>query len=139
MTLRQYLIIMSLATILCWIAWGLVLINIDPFVANAISFSFFYVSLFLALLGTTSLIAFTIYHFFSRAEKPMFRYVQKSFRYGWLISALLIGILFLQTKRLLNLWNLGLLVAVLILLVLFWFSARGGVEGREGRPDDNNA
>jgi len=44
MNLKQYLIIMLLGTVFCWISWVFVIINIDPFQDSGIGFTFFYFS-----------------------------------------------------------------------------------------------
>lgn len=134
MTLRQYLVIMSVATILCWIAWGIVLINVDPNQAPAIGFAFFYLSLFLAFVGTFSIIFFIWHHFFSKKDYPMFRYVQKSFRQAIFAAGLLVFILFLRGAGLIRLWNLLPLIGFFIILFLFNKTVRSTQE----RQNSNN-
>lgn len=124
MTLRQYLVIMTLATLLCWGAWGFVLFQVDPFQASALSFAFFYTSLFLSLLGTLSFAAFAGYYFLSREKLPMYRYVQKSFRDACIISILAGAVLYLQAEGWLTLWNGTLLVTLLFILLLFFITNR---------------
>jgi uncharacterized protein YhhL (DUF1145 family) len=116
MTLRQYITIMTLATILCWSAWGFVIVNVDPFFANNLSLFFFYVSLFLAIMGTLSVVVFSFYSLFARERLPMFRYVQKSFRVAFITSSVIILLLFLQGSRLLNVWNFGVFIISVILI-----------------------
>jgi hypothetical protein len=124
MTLRQYLTLMILSSILCWFAWGIVIVNIDPFQSGWFGFIFFYITLFFSCLGTTSIFTFLGYRFFSSDSLPMFRYVKKSFRDACLISVLIIGLLFLQGSKLLNWWNLGALLLVIIFVASFLFSAK---------------
>ena len=124
MTLRQYITIMILASILCWTAWGVVIINIDPFTDTGIGFSFFYVSLFFALLGTLSVFTFLIRQFTSREVLPMYRYVQRSFKDAFLFSIVLIVLLFLQGKAYLNWWNTLIFLIALIFIVSFNISTK---------------
>lgn len=124
MTLRQYLFLMLLGSILCWIAWGLVLINIDPFEGNQAGFLFFYTTLFCSLVGTISVMIFFLYHRFSRVEMPLYRYVQKSFRDGVIGAAAICGVLFLQAQSLLSLWNLIILFFILLFIILFRLSTK---------------
>lgn len=121
MSLRQYITIMLIATILCWVSWIFVIINIDPFEATSLSFFFFYTSLFFALVGTISLVSFSAYSLLSRVHLPMFRYVQKSFRDSLFISAFLTVLLYLQGAGLLNLWNSIFLLATLFSFLIFLF------------------
>lgn len=123
MTLRQYLIIMTVATMLCWVSWLFVIINIDPFQGGLVEFLFFYITLFFSLLGTNSLLIFTVYRIFTRAL-PLFRYVQKSFRESLIISVFIVFILFLQGMRWLTVWNFGMLLMLSILVVSFLFSVQ---------------
>jgi len=119
MNLRQYLSIMLFSSALCWVAWLFVVFNIDPFETNLLSFGFFYVSFFLALLGTLSLILFWIYCASNHRHDPMYLLVQKSFRDSIALSAFLVFLLFLQGARLLNLWNFIILVAAAVSLAVF--------------------
>lgn len=113
MSFRQYTVIMGIATALCWTAWGFILATIDPFFATAASFAFFYVSFFLALLGTISLLV-NIYYYFAAPNVPMYRLVQKSFRISFVIAVASILLLYLQAQNYLNLWIGGSLILVLV-------------------------
>ena len=124
MNLRQYLITMIFATTLCWVAWGFVVLNVDPFAANALSFVFFYVSFLLALIGTVSLVIFFVYRLFGSHEIPLFRYVQISFRQAFILSLSLIGLLYLQGRGLLNIWNALILITMFVLIISFTLSVR---------------
>ena len=119
MNLRQYFITMLIGTILCWLAWSIVIINVNPAVDSGLGFFFFYLSLGLALLGTISLLIFVIYYFFSKKELPLFRFVKKSFQTALFLTFLLIIILYLQGKGYLSWWNILLLFIIVILLVIF--------------------
>ena len=70
MSLRQYLFVMAFATILCWVSFGMVTANIDPYQGSAIGFGFFYISLFFALIGTITIASFVGYRMFSRSGLP---------------------------------------------------------------------
>ena len=124
MTLRQYLTIMIVSSVLCWVAWAIVIINIDPFQSGLFGFFFFYITTFFSLLGSLSIIAFLIYRFFSRDALAMFHYVKKSFHYACLISLLAIILLFLQGNRLLNWWNFGAFALLVVLVASFLFSTK---------------
>jgi len=124
MTLRQYLTIMLLATIFCWIAWWFVISNVDPFQGDGLGFFFFYLSLFLAILGTLSLLTFVVRKILSRQNLPMFRYVQKSFRDAIFIALLVVLLLFLQAQGYLHWWNLGIFAVGLLLLLALVFTTK---------------
>jgi hypothetical protein len=119
MTLRQYLILMSFGAILCWGIWFLVLFYIDPNTANILSFIFFYLSLFLALAGSLSVLGLALRKKISK-EEVVFRMVTVSFRQATMLSFLVVGSLLLQSKNLLNWWNIIFLVLAVIILEFFF-------------------
>lgn len=131
MSLRQYLSIMIFSTILCWIAWGMILVTVDPFQTTSTGFIFFYASLFLALIGSGSLLTFFLYKIFSRTGEPLFRYVQKSFRDGFLAATLVVVMLALQGGGLLRWWNAALCAGTIGIGVAFRLSSR--------RADENES
>jgi len=51
MTLKKYLNLMTILTVICWVIWVLVLVLINPQQSDLIGFVLFYFSLFLALFG----------------------------------------------------------------------------------------
>lgn len=125
MTLKQYLTIMILGTIMCWTAWWLVILNVDPEAAGTAGFSFFYGSLFLALLGTGSVLFFSVHRIFvCKKLIPMHHTVQKSFFEGLVMAVILIGLLYLQGEKFLQWWNVGVLGAVLVFLILFKLTSK---------------
>ena len=124
MTLRQFLFIMFVATVLCWMSFGMVVVNIDPFQGSTVGFLFFYASLFAALVGTISLKSFFFYRVFSKQDLPMFRLVKKSFRNGVFFALVLIGLLFLQMQQYLTIWNFTLCLIVVALIISFAVSAK---------------
>ncbi|MBI2436140.1 MAG: hypothetical protein HYV41_00110 [Candidatus Magasanikbacteria bacterium] len=115
---------MLFATTLCWVAWFFVIVNIDPFETNMLGFSFFYISLFLSLLGTISLIIFLCYRLFASRDLPLFRYVQISFRQSLFISSFVIVCLFLQGSNYLNMWIAIVLVSMFVLCISFSLSVK---------------
>jgi len=117
MTLRQYFTIMFLATFFCWLAWWMVLINVDPFQKDTVGFVFFYLSLGLATIGTISLGDFLVRRLFSRGGQPLYRLVKSSFRDALLVALAIIFLLFLQGSQLLRWWNL---VVFCVLAILVW-------------------
>ena len=124
MTLRQYLIVMIVGTALSWIAWGLVIANVDPFYASPGAFFFFYSSLFLASLGTLALVVFAVRRWFARESHPLFRTVQRSFHEACIIAALFVVLLALRGASLLRLWNFLAFLTALVVFFLFRWNAR---------------
>ena len=123
MTLSRYLLIMTVATFLCWAAWFLVLFNINPYEASTWSFMAFYISLFLALAGSFTVVGFGLRVWLFKQNDPHFHQVKKTFRHGMIFGALLIIALFLQSQKLLHLWNILLLIFAFAFLEFFFISS----------------
>lgn len=115
---------MFFATTLCWIALLFVITNVNPFAANFVAFLFFYLSLFLALLGTISLASLPFYRTWGAKELSIHRYVRKSFRNGLFFSGIITSLLFMQGKQLLHLWNFTIFVIIVALIISFSISMR---------------
>ncbi len=112
---------MIFATILCWAAWAFVLFFVSPKGAGTLGLLFFYLSLFLGLLGVFSIIGFGVRYLFKRREFA-YRQVKTAFRQGAMFSLLLTSSLFLQSQRLLVWWNTILFVLLLAVVEYFFLS-----------------
>ena len=124
MTLRLYLMTMVIATVLCWLSFGMVLINVDPEAASLLTFGFFYASLFLSLAGTISLMLFSWYQYWWKDSAPLFAYVSKSFREGNVVAAFLVVTLFLRGIEWLSWWTGSLIATAFVLTIsLMWSMA----------------
>lgn len=123
MSLRKYLILMTSTTLICWIAWLFVLYYMDPTKAGFITFFLFYISLFLAALGTFSLLGFFIRVWFSK-EKVIFRHLGVSTRQSFLFSALLAITLILQGSGYMKWWSMLFIILFLLLLEFFFLSRK---------------
>lgn len=109
---------MTILTIICWVAWVLVLVLINPQQSDLIGFVLFYFSLFLALLGTASIFGFLIRVWLKK--KPIFKQVEIAFRQGIWLGLLVLIIFILKGLDLLRWWNALFLVLFLIFLELFF-------------------
>ena len=89
MTLKKYLNLMGILTLICWLAWVVVLFFINPEKTGLIGFVLFYFSLFLAVLGTASVLGFVVR---ARLNKsPVFKQVELAFRQGIWLGLLVVG------------------------------------------------
>jgi hypothetical protein len=122
MSLKYYLIIMSVATLVCWVAWLMVLYYINPTEAGVVGFLIFYSSFALAVLGTFSLLGFFGRVWFSK-EQIIFRHLGVAFRQAVWFAILLAVSLILQSQGLLTWWN-GLLLITFLTIVEFMFLSR---------------
>jgi len=106
---------MSVAAGLCWVAWFFMILSTDPNQANTLIFIFFYLSFFLAILGTFSVIGFLIKMKIIKNDEIIFRHVKKTFRQSIIFATLIILALFLLQKSLLTWWN-SILLALLFVV-----------------------
>ena len=123
MTLVRYLLLMSLATLICWAGWYTVVLLINPWQTGLWGFSLFYVSLGLALTGTFAVVGFFIRLFLLRQEM-VFQKVAIAFRQAIFLALLVIGCLMLQGWRLLTLPSVAILIIGLTCLEFFIMSIR---------------
>lgn len=122
MTLKNYLIFMGSTTGFLW-GLFLVIINlINPETTNLLGFIIFYLSLFLALSGTTALFGFFI-RFKVMKKDLAVRAVKTAFRQSFLFSFLVSAILFLLSQKLFSWFNLILLVVILSIIEFLLISS----------------
>lgn len=122
---------MGVATFICWIAWIYVMLTINPEITNWIGLSLFYVSLFLALVGTAALTGFFI-RFVALKQELIFRLVKEAFRQSFLFATLIIVSLILLSHDLFTWLNLVFLIAGLSVFEFFWLTfERPGIRNNE--------
>ena len=121
MTLKKYLILMILMTLVCWAAWVYIIIIVNPEITNWIGFVLFYIALFLCLVGTAAIIGFII-RFIALKQALAWRLVKEAFRQSFLFSTLIIVSFILLSKGLFTWLNLGLLIMGLSVLEFFMLS-----------------
>ncbi|MDD4607102.1 MAG: hypothetical protein PHS07_02055 [Patescibacteria group bacterium] len=119
MNLKQYLILMAVATVICWTAFGLVLFNIDPQITDIWGFGMFYVSLFLSCMGTFAILG-VLLRFKSIRNRPAMQLVVLAFRQAILFSLLIVFLLLLQSFKLLCWWNIILFLLFLTSLEIYF-------------------
>jgi len=126
MSLRSYLILMFLATAMCWLGFGFTLFTINPESTNNIGFTLFYSSLFLSLIGTSAIAGFMI-RFVGMKKVLASVSVREAFRQSFLFTSFIIVTLFLLSQDLFSWGNLILLVLGLSVLEFFMLGYNSGV------------
>jgi len=121
MTLKSYLNAMTTATSFAFMGWILVIMYIDPINSGFMGLGLFYTTLFLGLLGFFTLISFSLKRWIANNE-VIFSYITSSFRQGFWLSIIIIGILVMQGARILNWWDALLFVGSISLLELYFIS-----------------
>ena len=121
MTLRSYLLLMIFATSLCWGAFIMALYSKNPNITNWLGFSLFYLSLFLAISGTASVLGFIV-RFIGLKHELAINSVRSAFRQSFLFASLVVISLILLASNLFTWINLLLLIAGLSVLEYFLLS-----------------
>lgn len=119
MTLKSCLIGLVISTLLCFVAWILILLNVNPATTNWQGFLLFYLSLFLVLVSLLTLIGFFVRSkLFSR--QPIFTQAGISFRHSVLFSIIAVGTLILQGLKMLS-WQNAFLLIIGVIILEFYF------------------
>lgn len=124
MTLRQYLLIMAVATLICWLIWVLVLFIYDPYAAGLVGFALFYTSLFLSILGTYSIIGFVVRIKILKNDEIVFRHIKHTFRQGMFFASFIIITMILAQNKILTWWNFSLLLVFFVFVEGLLFASR---------------
>ena len=112
---------MAVATTVAFVGWALVLFYIDPISSGYMGLVLFYTTLFLGLMGFFTLISFSLKRWVSNNE-IIFAYVASSFRQGFWLAVIIVGLLIMQAARILNWWDTLLFVGSIALLELYFIS-----------------
>ncbi len=118
MNVRTYTITMVLATAIAWLGWSLVLLNFDPSEGGTAVFLLFYSFLFLAFLGTLSVLGLWWRQGGSKDRGLARTRVMESFRQAVVWSGVFILALWLQSMRVLTWWNMLLLIILAAVIEL---------------------
>lgn len=108
----MYILFMTFATLLSWVAWAVVLWSMNPEETGPGGFLIFYVTLFMGLLGTLTLFGVTYRVMFLGRRDVVSREVRISFRHAIALSAMAVAALALSAQGLLRWWIAAILIAV---------------------------
>ena len=123
MTLKNYLLTMTATTGLAWVAFIVVVYQINPFEGGEFGLLVFYVSLGLSLMGTLALLGFFIRSWLLK-DKRFAQFVTTSFRQGIWLALVVVFSFLLQSQRLFRWWNIRLFILFLTFLEFFFLSYR---------------
>ncbi|MSU76283.1 hypothetical protein EXS54_02330 [Patescibacteria group bacterium] len=118
MSLRAVLWGLGISSTLCWIAWILTVLNTNPDQGGQAAVLSFYLSLFAGLFGTVTLIGYALRRVLTGNELK-YSIIRTSFRQGFLVAAITVTLLLLQSARLLSGWDVALLIVTVVLLELY--------------------
>jgi hypothetical protein len=117
--LRFYLSSLFFLSLVFWSIFFIFIFYINPFKADNLTFSLFFISLFVALCSTFTLLGFYIRLRFSKKEAVL-NYFLSALRQGALIAIFILAILGFSALSILTWWSASLLLSVIILLELIF-------------------
>ncbi|MBD3244944.1 MAG: hypothetical protein GF335_03045 [Candidatus Moranbacteria bacterium] len=119
MTLKSYLKILIIASVLSAVVWIMIIYYIDPEKTGFIGFFLFYATMFFWLTGLFTFIGFRLRRYFLNNE-VLYSLIVLSFRQAIWISLIIVGLLFMKSMGLLYWWD-GVLYALSIFLLEVYF------------------
>lgn len=122
MNFRQYIILMGISALFAWATWVFILFGISPNEAGLGIVFLFYIALLLAIACSLSILGLVLRFYVFKKGHSISYQAAKAFRQGMLLSVLVVGLLYLQSKGILNWWTIILFIAVLTLIEFFLIS-----------------
>lgn len=123
MSLIRFLIILGIGTLISWSAWALVLAMMSPKDDGLMAFLLFYGSFWLAMFGTATLGGFFLRYWLEK-DHVLFRQISVAFRHGTIVSSGITLALLFQSRRLLNIWAIIAILALAVVIELFFLSGQ---------------
>jgi len=108
MSVKIYFFGLTLVSLLSWFCFGTILFFFNPQKAVWFIFFLFYLTLFLALVSSLTLIGFSLRRLYNRKEVAFYQ-MSDAFRQGFLLALVFIGSLILQRIGWLHWWSLLIL------------------------------
>ncbi len=115
MTLKKYLMVIAIATAICWTVFLFIASVVNPELTSWLGFFLFYLALFMAISGTASLIGFLV-RFVALRHELVFYAVKVAYRQSFMFAFFIIITLILLSQNLFTWLNLLMLVAVFVIL-----------------------
>ena len=129
MNFKQYITLMIISTGLAWLTWGFILFGISPSEAGLGVFFLFYISLLLAIACSLSILGLIIRSLVFKGKESAPKQAGKSFRQAMLLATLITGLLYLESKNILNWWTIILFIVVLTMVEFFLISYKTKTTG----------
>lgn len=119
---RTYLITIGIVAAFGWASWALVINKLSPFASPELALSLFYISLFIALVGTLTLIIYYLRAWLNKGEIYN-AHLNVSLRQAILLSGMICTGIAFQRLKVLTWWD-GLLLLAIVLMIEFYFMSR---------------
>jgi hypothetical protein len=130
MKLKKALFSVFAMTLLAFGSWLTILFNVDPLKADRFLFVALYASLFIFITGITTFIGFGIRILLSNRE-IIYAHFTPSLRQATLLAFAAVGLLFLQSLRVLSAIDAGAFILAILLIELFFRAKPKPIESSE--------
>ena len=122
MTLKSSLATVVIALILGLASFALVLFRLNPYSAPQLSIPLFYISFFFFVSGIAMLIGFFARMLTRKKDEEFYNPLNVALRQGVLLALCTCGLLAFQSMRTLALWDSILLVAIIVLIEVYFMA-----------------
>jgi len=122
MTHHRYIFIIGGAGLAAWFAWLIVLFKLNPYTTMGLSLFFFFITLFIALTCTFTVIGFYFRVWLFKNE-IFYKHINIALRQGVFLALIATFGLVFQMLRVLTWWS-GFLLMFVAVLLEFYFSAK---------------
>lgn len=137
MKLKQTLFSIFALTLLAFGGWITILFNVDPTKADQFVLVALYASIFLFIMGISTFIGFGIRVWLSNRE-VIYQHLTPAMRQGMLIGFTAVGLLFLQSLRVLSAIDAGAFILAILLLELFFQAKPKPRPSYSEEPEDSD-
>jgi len=124
MSVRSHIVLMLIATMSAWISWLLVLTTIDPTTVAWWGFLLFYVTLFLSLFGSLTIVGVTARTLTQLRRSTISYKLTSALRQSFLWTLAVMIALGLQSQRLLTWWVVVILIIIFVLIEFFMLTVK---------------
>jgi len=121
MSHKKYILIIGLTALLSWAAFATVIFKFNPYESISLALVFFYVSLFISLSTTFTLLGYFFRLWLYRNE-VFYLHINISLRQGIILSLIAVCCLILLMLNVLTWWSGGLLILAASLLEFYFTS-----------------
>lgn len=122
MSHNNYLSVVAVAGLVSWLAWTVVIGKLDPFESKGLALGLFFLTLFIALTCTFSIVGFYLRLWLNHNEF-FYQHIHLALRQGFLLAVIVNGCLTFQILRVLTWWS-GVLLILTVTFVEMYFVAK---------------
>jgi Ca2+/Na+ antiporter len=112
-----------MGTLFCWMAWVFVVLKISPVDSGFVGVFSFYLSLFLAIIGTFSVLGFLVRSMILKNDDAVFKHVKNTFRQSIFVATVIVTMLLMLSQGWLYWWTATMLMMLFVFIEVFLFTS----------------